>query len=65
MQGRLRQESLSVDIATSCAHCGQPLHLTLDSHLHWSIQQPDATPYIFIPDIDWTHFTEPTIIHAY
>ncbi|HYK86705.1 MAG TPA: hypothetical protein VEV19_15150 [Ktedonobacteraceae bacterium] len=65
MQGHLRHESLSVEIATACADCGQPLHITLDSELRWSIQEQDATPYVFMPDIDWNHFTEPTIIDAY
>jgi len=65
VQGRLRHENLSVEIVTACAHCGQPLHITLDSELRWSIQELDASPYVFMPDIDWSHFTEPNIIDAY
>ncbi len=66
MQGRLRHESLSVEIETVCAHCGQQLHITTDSELQrWSIQEEGATPFIFMPDIDWSHFTGATIIDAY
>jgi hypothetical protein len=40
--------------------------MTLDSELqHWSIQEQGATPFIFMPDIDWGHFTGATIIDAY
>jgi len=65
VQGRLRQEKLSVEIETACAHCGQGLHLTLDSELQYSVKDPGATPLVFVPDVDWAHFTGPNIIHAF
>ncbi|HEV2580182.1 MAG TPA: hypothetical protein VGT44_04955 [Ktedonobacteraceae bacterium] len=65
MQGHLGHENLSVEIATACAHCGQPIHIGLDSALRWSIQEPDAAPLVFMPDVDWGRFTEPTILDAY
>ena len=33
MQGRIRNQALSVDIESECAHCARPLHLTADSEL--------------------------------
>ena len=65
MQGHLRNESLSIEIESTCAHCTQPLHITLDNDLHWSLKEQDATPFVFMPDIDWSHFTGTTIIDAF
>lgn len=65
MQGHLRNENLSIEIATTCVHCNRPLHITLDNNLHWRLQEQDANPFVFMPDIDWGHFTAPTIIDAY
>ncbi len=65
MQGQLRQEQLSVDIETECAHCHRPLRITLDSELWYSVEENDAQPLVFEPHVDWDTFTEPNIIHAY
>ena len=65
MQGRLRNEQLSVKIDSECAHCGQPLHLTLNSELEWSVQEQDADPLVFEPDVDFGHLTAPNIISDY
>jgi len=65
VQGRLRDERLSVEIETECAHCGQGLHLTLDSELNRSIKESEANPLVFMPDVDWEHLTGPNIIDDY
>jgi hypothetical protein len=65
VQGRLRHEKLSIEIETACAHCDQGLHLMLDSELQCSVKEPEATPLLFVPDVDWAHFTGPNIIHDY
>jgi hypothetical protein len=65
VQGRLRNEKLSVKIDSECAHCGQKLHLTFDSELAWSVEESDADPLVFEPDIDWRHFKGANIIHDY
>jgi hypothetical protein len=65
VQGHLRNETLSVAIETACAHCKRPLHITLDSNLRWSLKEQDAAPFVFMPDIDWSHFSGATIIDAY
>ena len=65
MQGRLRNEQLVVKIESECAHCAQPLHLTLDSTLAWSVQEQEAKPLVFEPDVDFAHLTAPNIIADY
>ena len=65
VQGRLRGEKLSAEIETSCVHCGQKLHIHLDSEGVWSVSQPGAAPLVFEPEVDWTTFTKPNIIDDY
>ncbi len=65
MQGRLRNESLSVEIETTCRHCDQIIHMTVDSDLRISVREDEAIPLVFMPDIDWTNFAERTIIDSY
>ena len=65
VQGRLRNEYLKVEVRTECAHCGQEMHLSLDSELRWSIEEPGAQPLLFEPEVDWHSFTAPNIIHDY
>lgn len=65
MQGHLRNEQLSVEIETACAHCGLPLHLTLDNNLNWRLAESSAQPLVFEPDVDWLHFTGANIIADY
>ena len=58
---------MSVEIETECAHCGQPLSVTIDSDLRYQVHDADAgaQPLVFEPLIDWATFTEATIIDAY
>ena len=65
MQGRLRNEPLTVTISTRCAHCGQPLHLVVDHELRSHVEETKAEPLIFEPQLDWASFKEPNIVHAY
>jgi hypothetical protein len=65
VQGRLRKEHLSVTIETACGHCGQAMHLTVDSDMRVSVHDESAEPLVFMPEIDWKTFTEPNIIDAY
>jgi hypothetical protein len=68
VQGRLRDENLVVEIESACAHCGRQIRLTMDSEMHWSMQESgvsDAQPLLFTPEVDWQHFREPDITRAY
>ena len=65
VQGRLRQEALTVTIETECGHCHGPMRLTLDRDLAILDQDRGSTPLVFMPQVDWETFTEPNIIDAY
>jgi hypothetical protein len=65
VQGRLRNEHLTVEVETSCAHCGREFHLTLDSELEWRVKEADVDPLLFEPDVDWKHFDKPNILGNY
>lgn len=57
MQGRLRKESLSVAIATECAHCAKPIHLEIDSELRYRVVEEAAEPVISVPFVDFARLT--------
>ncbi len=65
MEGRIRNQPISVDIQSECAHCGRELRLRVDSELRWSLADSDAEPLVFEPEVDWETFSEPNITHAY
>jgi len=65
VQGRLREEYLMVAIETRCAHCGEAMHIDLDSELKYRVREKDARPLMFEPRVDWDTFEEPNILHAY
>jgi len=65
VQGHLRKEHTSVEVATHCLHCGQGLHLTIDSQMQVSVREPGAQPLVFLPYVDWKTFKEPNIIDSY
>jgi hypothetical protein len=65
VQGRLHGTPLSITIHTACAHCDQPLHISVDSELRCQVAEAEAAPLIFEPRLHWDTFTEPNIIQAY
>jgi hypothetical protein len=65
VQGRLRKEYVSVQIETRCAHCDRSLHITVDGDMRITVQEQAADPFVFMPDVDWEHFAERTIIDAF
>jgi len=65
VQGQLRKKYVSIEVETKCKHCGQVMHLTIDSNMQISVCEPDAKPLVFIPDLDWVNFAEKTIIDSY
>jgi len=54
-----------VTIETVCAHSDRPMRITLDSEMKVSIDDQGAEPLVFMPQVDWAHFSEPNIIDAY
>jgi hypothetical protein len=65
VQGRLRNEYVSVEIETHCRHCDQVMHITIDSNMRFSVREDQATPLVFMPDVDWANFAGRTIIDAF
>lgn len=65
VQGRLRGAHLSVTIETECACCGRPMDIEVDSDMKVRVHEQKAQPLVFLPQVDWTAFSEPNIIHAY
>jgi hypothetical protein len=65
VQGQLREQEMSFSIQTSCAHCGQPLHIEIDSRLNYTVQEKDAAPLIFSPMVDFGKLEDPSIIDAF
>jgi hypothetical protein len=64
VQGKLRQQPLSVTIDTECAETGRPLQIQLDSELIHQVQQ-DAAPLFSTPLIDLKKLEDPSIIDAF
>ena len=65
MQGQLRGEPLTVVVTTQCAHCGQPLHLEIDSALNYRVMDDGAEPLVFVPMVDFAELDDPSIIDAF
>ncbi len=65
MQGRLRGEPLSVKVESSCALCGVPLALKLDSELRIGLLEGGPEPLLFHPFVDFATLGEPSIIDAF
>ena len=65
VEGRLRNEALTVEIRTACAHCDREMTITVDSDLQSTVAHNGAKPLVFEPRLDWSTFREPNIIHGY
>ncbi len=65
MQGQLRQENLTFSIKTTCAHCGQPLHIEIDSRMNYKVAEPDADPLVFVQMVNFAKLKDPSIIDAF
>ena len=65
VQGQLRGEPLSFVVATECGHCGQPLHLEIDSELAYRVVEAEAEPLVYAPLVDFKKLEEPSIIDRF
>ena len=65
MQGRLREESLSVLVKTECAHCSEPMEIEIDSDLNYKVKEEGCEPVIFVPDVDLFKLEEDSIIESF
>jgi hypothetical protein len=65
VQGQLRKEHLSFTIHTTCGHCGKKIQVEMDSQLNYEVCEPDASPLIFVPMVDFGKLEDPSIIDAF
>jgi hypothetical protein len=65
VQGRLRNEKLSFRVETECGHCGEPLHLEIDSDLNYGVLEDGAEPLVYAPMLDMTKLKDPSIIDGF
>lgn len=49
VQGQLSGEALWGLVTTQCAHCGEPLHIEMDSTLGYHVVEKGAEPLYFAP----------------
>ncbi len=65
VQGHLQGETLSIVVKTECAHCGQPLHIEIDSEMRCRVEEKGAAPLISVPIVDFSRVTEPSIVDVF
>lgn len=62
VQGRLREEALSVAVRSECACCGRPIDLEIDSDLGSRVLSDGASPLLTVPLVDIPRLEAPNII---
>ncbi len=62
MQGRLRNEPISITAETECAHCGEAMTLHVDHEMNITVDPPGAEPLVFSPDVAIWDITAPSIV---
>ena len=55
----------TVTVESSCAYCGAPLVLKMDSELGCHILEGGPEPMLVHPFVDLATLREPSIIHAF
>ena len=56
---------MTVRLESPCATCARPIRTDVDQDLRWEAR--GAAPGVLIaePSVDWSRFSEPSILHAY
>lgn len=54
-----------MEISTRCAGSGRRLHILVNSELEWRVGERGAQPLIFEPEVEWSGFRAPNILHDY
>ena len=65
VQGRLREQAVTVEVETECAHCSQPIRLEIDSKLDCRVLEKECDPFVFVPLVDFGKVTDPNIIDVF
>ena len=61
VQGHLRNEPLTVTIASHCAHCATPIRLQIDGALRYRVLE-GGDLLVFVPLLDFEKLKAPNII---
>ncbi len=56
---------MSVEVVSECAHCSEPMHITIDSDLNYRVKEDGCDPIVFVPDVDFSKLEDKCIIHAF
>ena len=56
---------MSFQIETECAHCGKQIHIQIDSDLNYQVLEPDASPLVFVPNVNFATLKDPSIIDGF
>lgn len=54
-------------VESECGHCGQALHIEMDSELQWRVAEAEAEaePLVYVPLVDLQNLAEPSIIDCF
>jgi hypothetical protein len=52
-------------VETECGHCGESLHLEIDSDLNYQVRERGAEPLVYAPLLDVTKLEDPSIIDGF
>ncbi len=68
VQGHLRNESITINIETECAHCSRSIRIELnsgpDSELDYRVVE-GTEPLVFVPHVNFEKLKDPSIIDAF
>jgi len=62
VQGHLRNEHLTVTVASACAHCARPMTIDITSDLEYQVHGSVDEPVVFVPEVDLAALEAPSII---
>jgi len=65
VQGRLRKQDLTFQVQTECGHCGEPIHLEIDSELNYRVLGEAPSPLVYAPMVDFDKLDDPSIIDGF
>lgn len=65
MQGRLRNENLSMTINTECANSGKQIKIEFDSDLNIRYVDEGSDPMVCVPVVNLVETKEPSIVDIF
>jgi hypothetical protein len=65
VQGKLRNEYITVLIETECAESHRQIQIEIDSNLEYTAEDDGSDPVIFVPDVDLHKLNDDSIISSF